>query len=86
MPFQIQTQHIDLASGMHVIELGDAQGHKHIVQIAIGHDACPACGAVHQKDLEGIIPQAAVAQVVESLNASHANMHEYAKKHGIPIK
>lgn len=71
---------------MHVIELRD--GEKiHLVQIAVGHNSCIACGRVHPKtNLDELDPKAMVAQVVESLNSSHTNMHEYAKKHGIPIK
>lgn len=84
--FQIHSQHLDTGSGFHVVELRDEKGNKHIVQIAVGHDSCPACGHVHPKDLDGIVPQAAVAQVIESLNSSHANMHAYAQKHGLKVK
>ena len=80
-------QHLDLASGFHVIALKDERGHQHIVQIAVGHDSCPACGHITPKDgLDQIDPKALVAQINESLNASHAAMLEYAKKHGLTIK
>lgn len=86
MSYQLHQQYLDLESGFHVIELRDGSK-KHLVQIAVGHDSCPACGAVYPKtNLGEIDPKAAVAQVNEPLNASHANMHEYAKKHGLTIR
>ncbi len=48
--YSLHQQYLDLASGFHVIELRDERGHQHLVQLAVGHDACPACGAVHPKD------------------------------------
>jgi len=47
--FSVHQQYLDLASGFHVIELRDERGNRHMVQLAVGHDACPACGAVHPK-------------------------------------
>lgn len=84
--FTLHEQYLDLASGFHVIELRDGKK-QHIVQIAIGHDSCPACGAVHPKaNLDEIDPKALVAQVNESLNASHTAMLAYARKHGIQVR
>lgn len=85
--YQLYQQHLDLASGFHVIELRDERGNRHLVQLAVGHDACPACGHLHPKDnLDTLDPAAAVAQINESLNTSHANMHAYAQKHGLKVK
>lgn len=85
MTFQIHEQYLDTDSGFHVTELRNGKT-SHIVQIPVRHDSCPACGHVMPKALDGIDPKAMVAEVIEALNASHAAMHEYAQKHGIPIK
>jgi hypothetical protein len=85
--YSVYAQHLNTASGFHVIELRNEHGHQHLVQIPIAHDSCPACGHVHPKTgLDEIDPKALVAQVVESLNASHANMLAYAQKHGLKVK
>lgn len=87
MAFQLYQQYLDIASGFHVIELRDERGYKHLVQIAVGHDACPACGAVHPRDNLGELdPKAAVAHVNEQLNASQANVLAYARKHGLKVR
>jgi hypothetical protein len=87
MPFSLHGQYLDAALGFHVIELRSEHGHSHLVQIAVGQDACPACGAVHPKDNLGELdPKALVAEVTEQLNASHAAMLEYAAKHRLPVK
>ena len=84
--FTVHEQYLDLNSGFHVVKLRDGKT-EHVVQIAIGHDSCPACGAVHPKDNLGELdPKAAVATVNEALNASQANMLAYARKHGVPIR
>lgn len=86
MSFQIHEQYLDLESGHHVVKLRDGKK-EHIVQWPVGIDSCPTCGHVHPKtNLDEIDPKAMVAEVIESINQSHTNMHEYAKKHGIPIK
>jgi hypothetical protein len=87
MAYQIYQQHIDTDSGFHVIELRDERGHKHMVQIAIGADACPACGAVHPKDNLGEIdPKAMIASVQKALDISRDGMQAYAKKHGVKLR
>lgn len=84
--FALHEQYLDLASGFHVIELRDGKT-QHLIQIAIGHDACPACGAVHPKtNLGELDPKVLVAEVNEQLNKSQAGMIAYARKHGIPLK
>lgn len=86
MSFQIHQQHVDLGSGFHVIELRDGKK-SHLVQIAIGHDSCPACGHVYPKtNLDEIDPKTMVAQVNESLDSSHSAMHAYARKHNLEVK
>jgi hypothetical protein len=85
--FNLHEQYLDLASGFHVIELRDERGHRHLLQLAVGHDACPACGAVHPKDNLGALdPAAAVEQVKTALNASQQQMLIYAGKHGLSIR
>jgi len=85
--YQLYQQFLDTASGFHVIELRDERGNKHLVQIAVGHDACPACGAVHPKTNIGELdPKAAVAQVIAELDYSQQNALAYAKKHGLQIR
>jgi hypothetical protein len=85
--YSLHEQYVDLASGFHVIELRDEQGHRHLIQLAIGHDSCPACGAVHPKDnLEALNPAAAIVQVNEALNTSQRQMLTYAGKHGLRVK
>ena len=87
MSYQLHQQYLDLASGFHVIELRDERGHKHLLQIAVGHDACPACGAVHPKtNLGELDPTAAIIMHNEALNTSLQAMLEYAKKHALTVK
>ena len=58
-----------------------------MIQLAIGCDSCPACGAVHPKDNLGALdPSAAIAQVNEALNTSQQQMLNYAGKHGLRVK
>jgi hypothetical protein len=84
--FSIHEQYLDTESGFHVIELRDGKK-KHLVQIAVGHDSCPACGAVHPKtNLGELDPKAAVAQINAALDESHGNMLAYAKKHGLTVR
>ena len=85
--YSLHEQYVDMASGFHVIELRDERGHRHLIQLAIGHDSCPACGAVHPKDnLEALDPAAAIAGVNEALNTSQQQMLNYAGKHGLRVK
>jgi hypothetical protein len=85
--FSVHQQYLDLASGFHVIELRDERGHRHLIQLAVGHDACPACGAVHPKDnLGSLDPAAAVHQISTALNTSQQQMLNYAGKHGLTVK
>ena len=85
--FQLHTQYLDSATGFHVITLKDALGNQHIVQISVGADKCPACGAVYPKDnLAEIDPKAIVAKINNSLNKSHEAQVAYAKKHGLKVK
>jgi len=85
--YSLHQQYLDLASGFHVIELRDERGHRHLIQLAIGHDACPACGSVHPKDNLGALdPAAAVQQVASALNTSQQQMLTYAAKHGLTVK
>lgn len=85
--FKLHTQHLDLASGFHVVELRDERGHRHLLQFAVGHSACPACGAVQPKDNLGTIdPPAAIARVLEDLNTSQQQMLAYAAKHGLAVR
>ena len=85
--YSLHQQYLDLGSGFHVIELRDERGNRHLVQLAIGHDACPACGAVYPKsNLDGLDPAAAVHQVAESLNTSQQQMLTYAGKHGLTVR
>jgi hypothetical protein len=85
--YSLHEQYVDLASGFHVIELRDERGHRHLIQLALGHDSCPACGAVHPKDnLETLDPAAAIAAVNEALNTSQRQMLAYAGKHGLRVR
>ena len=85
--YSVHQQYLDLASGFHVIELRDPRGHRHLVQLAVGHDACPACGVVHPKDnLGSLDPAAAVQQINSALNTSQQQMLNYAGKHGLTVK
>ena len=85
--FRVHTQYLDAASGFHVIELRDEHGTQHLVQIAVGHTACAACGAVYAKDaLDEIDPKAVVAKVNAALDQSRQNLLSYAKRHGVRVK
>ena len=85
--YKLYQQYLDLASGFHVIELRDDRGNRHLVQLAVGHTACPACGAVQPKDnLDALDPAAAIAQVNEALNTSQQQMLAYAGKHGLTVR
>jgi hypothetical protein len=53
----------------------------------VGHDACPACGAVHPKNnLGSLDPAAAIHQISTALNTSQQQMLNYAGKHGLTVK
>ena len=85
--YSLHQQYLDMASGFHVIELRDERGNRHLIQLAVGHDSCPACGAVHPKDnLDSLDPAAAVAKVNEALNTSQRQMLNYAGKHGLTVR
>jgi hypothetical protein len=85
--YNLHSQHLDLASGFHVIELRDERGNRHVLQLAVGADNCPACGHVQPKDaLDALDPAAAVAQVNEALNTSQRQMLSYAAKHRLAVK
>jgi hypothetical protein len=85
--FSLHQQYLDVASGFHVVELRDERGNRHLVQLAIGHTSCPACGAVYPKDnLENLDPAAAVAAVNEALNTSQQQMLTYAGKHRLAVR
>ena len=85
--YSLHQQHLDTASGFHVIELRDERGHRHLVQLAVGHDTCPACGAVYPKDnLDTLDPAATVQQVRDALNTSQQQILMYAGKHGVVVK
>ncbi len=85
--YRLHQQYLDLASGFHVIELRDERGNRHLVQLAVGHTACPACGTVQPKDnLDALDPVAAVAQVSEALNTSQRQILAYAAKHGLTVR
>ena len=85
--YNLHEQYLDSASGFHVIELRDERGHRHLVQLAIGHDACPACGMVQPKDgLGDLDPVAAVRSVADALNTSQQQMLSYATRHGLTVR
>jgi hypothetical protein len=85
--FSLHQQYLDLESGFHVIELRDERGNRHLLQLAVGHDACPACGAVHPKDnLGSLDPAAAIREVTHALNTSQQKMLSYAGKHGLTVR
>jgi len=84
--FEVTEQYLDTASGFHVIKLRHGKT-EHIVQIAVGHDTCPACGRVAPKDNLGELdPKAMVQGVQDDMNKSLQAQLAYAKKHGIPIR
>lgn len=87
MAYAIHEQYLDRRSGFHLIELRDEAKRQHFVQIAVGFDACPACGHVTPKDSLGEIdPKALVAEVNVQLDAANANLAAYAEKHKLRVK
>jgi hypothetical protein len=85
--FQAHTQYIDAESGFHVIELRDEHVARHMVQIAIGHEACPACGCVYPKNNVGEIdPREAAKQAAAGLEHSRQRLLAYAGKHGVHVR
>jgi len=85
--YRLHEQYLDVASGFHVIELRDERGNRHLIQLAVGHDGCPACGTVYPKDSLGALdPAAAIARVNEALNTSQQQMLNYAGKHGLILR
>ncbi len=85
--YNLHQQYLDSATGFHVIELRDERGNRHLVQLAVGADACPACGALHPKDNLGALdPKAAIAKVNEALNSSQQQILTYAAKHALTVK
>jgi hypothetical protein len=87
MSYQLHEQYLDLNSGFHVIELRDERGNKHLIQIAVGADACPACGKVTPKaNLGELDPKAMIAEINAKMNAAQADMLAYAQKHCLKVK
>lgn len=86
MSYQVHEQYVDLAAGMHVIEIRDGKSSE-IVQIALRNHSCPACGVLYPKaDLDEYDPKAKVAEIIEQREAAKAAMLAYSKKHGIAVK
>jgi hypothetical protein len=86
MAYQLHSEYVDEGSGFHVIVLRDGRK-EHILQIAIGYDSCPACGAVYPKtNLNEIDPKAAAATAVSGLNKSQNDRLLYAKKHNLTVR
>jgi hypothetical protein len=85
--YSLHQQYLDMGSGFHVIELRDERGSRHLIQLAVGHDTCPACGAVHPRDnLDTLDPIATVEKITDEINASQQQMLIYAAKHGLTVK
>jgi hypothetical protein len=85
--YSVQQQYVDAASGFHVIELADERGNRHMVQLAVKHAACAACGWVHPRDAAGVVdPAKAVAQVVEGLHTQQTQLRDYAARHGLTVR
>lgn len=85
--YEVAEEFIDTRSGFHVVRLrGDADGREHLVQIAIGHRSCPACGSVRASLGAELDPKQVVADVIADLEASHQRMLDYAKKHGVTVR
>lgn len=81
-------EYVDLELGHHVIRLrNEHSGAEHLVQIVLGHDACPHCGVVKAKDNLGEHdPAVHVERVLAELNRSHEQMLAYAKQHGVAVR
>lgn len=87
MPYQIHTQYIDLDSGMHVAEIRNERGHKHIAQVALAKDGCVACGHLHAKDgLNDLEPKVMFAAVIAELDKGERDRLAYARKHNLKVK
>jgi hypothetical protein len=85
--YSVQQQYVDAASGFHVIELADERGNKHLVQLALKHAACGACGWVHPRSAAGVVdPVKAVAEVVEALHLQQTLFLDYATRHGLTVR
>jgi hypothetical protein len=85
--YSLQQQYLDTASGFHMIELRDERGNRHLLQLAVGRDSCPACGTVHPKNNLGELdPAAAIARALYGLNTSQQQMLAYAGKHGLKLR
>jgi uncharacterized protein (UPF0212 family) len=85
MSWKKVSEHVDVELGYHIAKLKNhATGQEHIVQIAIGHEACPHCGGAKAKaGLSEFVPQDQIATVIEELNRSHTDIQEYARRHGL---
>jgi uncharacterized protein (UPF0212 family) len=84
--YEVAEEFVDTRSGFHVVRLRrDTDGHEHLVQVAIGHSACPACGSVRASMGREVDPKQVVADVIADLEASHAAMLAYAEKHGVKV-
>jgi hypothetical protein len=85
--YEIHEQFVDTKSGMHVVRLRrNTDGHEHLVQIHIGHSACPTCGAIRHALGREINPKVAVADVIKDLEASYLAMLDYAHKHEVSLR
>lgn len=87
MAWQVKSQHVDKALGHHVVLLHDPHsGAGHVLQIIVGHEACPVCGHVKiAENVNEINPHEIIAQEVVNLEKAHAQSHHYARKHGVPV-
>lgn len=81
-------EHVDPKTGMHIVHLHNPDtGAEHMMQFAIGHDACHHCGhAVAKTNLDELDPKAHIASEIAELNLSHANLVAYAETHRLPLK
>lgn len=87
MAWQVKSQHVDKALGHHVVILHDPSINAgHVLQIIVGHESCPVCGHVKiAENVNELSPREIIAQEVANLEAAHAQSHEYARKHNIPV-
>lgn len=87
MAWEVKSQHIDKALGQHIIHLHEPETKaEHVIQIIVGQHACPVCGHVRVVDNAGELnPREIIAGEVANLEAAHAQSHDYARKHNVPI-
>jgi len=79
--------HVDGRTHVHHIHLfNQVTGGEHNLDLLLGTPKCPECNRPFaQSDLGSLDPAAEINKALETLQANHAAVMEYAGRHGVPV-